>query len=669
MVGNIGGGNNLPFAPSCKVLSQHFVPAALRPTGTLIMSTFLTFKNPFKGAASVIGFALGLAGSAFGLAQTPGGGSGFQDSANRGLVPFVIETSTGVFDLWTVTNPGGTPTLELSDFSFQELHLNGYARKDRLRINMPRTIEIEDDTNAAFLPEHILLPYEGALYHIIRNGNSEILLLQPGKSPRILISLPTQGGFGSLKTSASVSIHGTYMLVATTDNAGGDAYVLDICGSQDPILMTESEPPLDIGTSSLRISDSGAWFQEEDTLYLASSPLWQATPVHLGLLPNEELLNESVLSTKGDHLVVLAEGSNGLSRILLTSVDGSTQVVTPTPGDYYPPDLDEPLGPSLAVDPEGKLVAYCQGGATEEVYLQPIGGQAIHLSSLPHFEDSLDNLGVLGFGTGGLLERPGIDNIGVLSFIGGSNMISGLTGDDLMGAADMYSAQLDADGTLLVTNITRTSGQLTPPFNPPGSLVVAEATLDPLGQRMLLVGETPDDDHDLAIFFLDGGVSGPEPNLQILLSDLKEEPRFYPATSRLVIVVPPDNDNGVSTPSALHLLEPKSPGLQVFTELASFANGEDISRVHVNKRYGGFVSTNSLGIERLHGISIRNRTATPLTPGNWTVHFAATLRVVHNRIFCGIGSAGLPFEFMSIGPAGTSRALSLPTGLGFPLPH
>ncbi|HIG86200.1 MAG TPA: hypothetical protein EYQ25_04080 [Planctomycetes bacterium] len=633
------------------------------------MSIFLAFKNPFKGTASAIGLALGLTGSAFGLAQAPGGGQISPETANRGLIPFVIETSTGVFDLWTVTNPGGTPTLELSDFSFQELHLNGYARKDRLRINMPRTIEVDDDTNAAFLPDHILLPYEGALYHIIRNGNSEILLLQPGTSPRILISLPTQGGFSSLEDSAGVSIHGTYMLIATTYDAGGDAYVLDISGNMGPILLTGSKPPLDIETNSLRISDSGAWFQEEDILYLATNPLWQATPLHVGLLPNEELLSESVLSANGDHLVVLAEGSNGMSRILLTTIDGSTQVVTPTPGDYYPPNLDEPLGPSLAVDPEGKLVAYCQGGATEEVYLQPIGGQVIHLSSLPHFEDSLDNLGVLGFGTGGLLERPGIDNIGVLSFIGGSNMISGLTGDELMGAADMYSAQLDADSTLLVTNITRTSGQLTPPFNPPGNLVVAEATLDPLGQRMLLVGETPDDDYDLAIFFLDGGVSGPEPNLQILLSDLEEEPRFYPATTRLVVVVPPDSDTGSPTPSSLHLLQRKSPGLQVFTELASFANGEEISRVHVNKRYGGFVSTNSLGFERLHGISLRNRTTTLLTPGNWTVHFAATLRVVHNRIFCGIGPVGLPFEFMSIGPAGTSRALSLPTGLGFPLPH
>ena len=635
------------------------------------MSIFTAFKASLGGTSSAVLLSLAITGTASALAQTPGGGFASPNTAARGMVPFVIETSAGVHDLWTVTNPGGTARFELSGIAFQQLSLEGYARKDRLRINMPRTIEIDDDDNAAVLPEHILLPHEGALYHIIRDGKSEILLLQPNSTPRILISLPTQAGLSIIEPSVGVSIYGTFMLVTTTEAAGGDAYLLSISADNAPILLTSSQAPLDISAKSLRVSESGAWFQEGNTLYLASKPLWQASPLDLGLTQSEDLNHETVLSTTGNHLVLIAEGSSNTSRILMTNIEGTTEVVTPIPGDYSLPGLDEPLGPHVAVDPSGQLVAYCLQGATEEVYLQEIGGEKIHLSSLPHFEDSLDNLGVLGFGTGGLVERPGIDNIGVLSFIGGSNMISGLNGDELMGAADMYSAQLDADGGLFVTNITRTSGQLTPPFNPPGTLVVAEATLDPLGQRMLLVGETVNDEHDLAIFFLDGGVSGPQPNLQMLLTDLEEEPQYYPAGQRLLVMVPPDDigPNGGFTPSSLHLLQRKSPGLQVFSGLANFTNGDEISRIHANRHFGGFVSTDGLGVQRLHGISFRSRTSTPLTPAHWTVNFAPAMRVVHNKIFCGIGPVGQPLQFMTVAPNGISRALNLPTGVGFPLPH
>lgn len=45
------------------------------------------------------------------------------------------------------------------------------------------------------------------------------------------------------------------------------------------------------------------------------------------------------------------------------------------------------------------------------------------------------------------------------------------------------------------------------------------------------------------------------------------------------------------------------------------------------------------------------------------------MRVVHNKIFCGIGPVGQPLQFMTVAPNGISRALNLPTGVGFPLPH
>jgi hypothetical protein len=629
--------------------------------------------KPFARSARTVFFfaALGLIQSPA-LPQASGGGTWASNApVQRALVPFAIETGPQVYDLWTVDELTGVSLLRMEGLAFQPLELVGYARKDHLRINMPtpgRMADEDDDDDAAtIVPDHIRIPGGGALYHNLRGGFGELLMVGARFYPRSVFSLPASGDKSVIQSQVGVSVHGTLALAATVKSAGGDVYLVDLSGIDGPRNLSANLPVLQVEGGSLRVSDSAAWFVADSVLYRAVAPEWVAAPVDLGLLSGEEVLPESVLAVNGRHLAVVVEGSSDQRRVLLSTADGPTQVITPTPADYCTPDLDEPLGPHLAVDPDGELVAYCTIGTSKEVYVKPHDGPPTHLSTLPQFQESLDNVGVLGFGTGFQAGMAGIDNVGVLSFFGGSDQISGLTGQELIGAADMYAAVINSYGEVEVVNVTRTSGQLSPPFDPPGTLTIAEAVLDPLGQRMLLTGETEEDDYyELAVLYLDGGNNWPQPNVQVLLTALEEEPWLHGTGSRVLALVPTDDG---PAPSSVYLLQPKSGGAQDFTRVADFPQGAQLSRVASRKGAAVFVARDPNGVEVPHYVDLKQGTSVPATPPGWSLTLSAAVTISNGRLYVGAGANNNQLTFLRFDGPWNFTPLNLPVGLGFPLPH
>ena len=598
------------------------------------------------------------------------GGAQSDVRPERAEIPFILERGPGTYDLWSVDEFTGTEVLAIENLVFQPVELVGYAVKDRLRIDMPAQGPFRLDPDEAPLtavPDHVRLPVSGRLYHILRNGWSELLVVRGERLPRIVLSLPSPAGGSAIDPKLSVSVHGQYALVATTTDAGGDVYRVDLSGDTAPTNLTAHLAPLEVDASSLRVSADGAWFLAGDILYLATAPDWEAAPVPLPLIPEETPLPESVLAFGGRYLALLVEGSGDARRVLLTDIFGTTQVITATAGDYCLPGLQDPLGPHLAVDPDGQFVAYCAIETTKEVYLRPVGAAPIHLSAPPLFQETLDNVAALGFGTGTHHSVSGIDNVGVLSFFGGSDQISGLTGKEVLGAADMYVALVDAQGGIGVINLTRTSGQLDPPFDPPGALTISQPLLDPLGQRILMQGETPEEAYELSVLYLDGGDNWPLPNVQVLLTGLEEEPAVYPV-GRRVLVLSAADDSPYPASSAF-LLQPRSPGFQEFSQIAAFPLGAELSRVDSRQGQALFVARSPQGIDMPYLVRLRDGETSPALPPSWNQALGPAPSLSHGTIFTGVGGVQGPWSWLRIDDPTHVAPLDLPQGQGLVLPH
>lgn len=583
-------------------------------------------------------------------AQTSaGGGRGL--SRHPETTPFAIETAPGLFDLWLVEENNGAASLHTEDVAFRSLRLAGLSHLDRMRIDRP--------TEGQAGPDHIRLPHGGALYHVVRNGWDELLLLRGRRDPRVLFSVPDLAG-GALATQLAVSKDGRLALGATASAAGGDVVLMDLRRGTPPISLTDSLGPLAVVPGSLRVSDLSAWFVANNTLYRALAPDWKASSVDLGLNQEEQLHFESLMAEDGSQLAVLIEEEDDLRRILAVPAMGAARGVTPTPGCIHLPDLRNPLGPFMAIAPDGSSVAYIAFEDTQELYLKELATDTLfHLTEEEIYPDYIDNVGVLSFFGAKLLM-----------YLAGDIALGG-GGEEMIAAADMYASEFDGFGGVTWYNVTHTSNTNWPPFTGLGNLNVREALLDPRGQRMLTVEEI-DGDEALATFRVDGHeFEHGQPNHQVLLMDIEEEEAQFSALGSHVLVVV--ESEAVEEIRGVYLLQPATPQEQIFDTLAEVSEDAAIDRVAFGGGRASFVvraddddDEEGEGLETPYLVDLSG-SAEIATPPGWTGQVSPTAtHAGSGSLLLGLGT-GPVLQFVRIDFAGVLVPLGLPMGSGFPL--
>lgn len=114
-------------------------------------------------------------------AQTSRGG-GRSLSGRPQTTLFAIETAPSLYDLWMVDEASGAAVVHTQDISFRSLHLSGLSHLDRMRLDKP--------SEGQAGPDHVRLPGGGTLYHVVRDGWDELLLLRGRRAPHVVLSAP-----------------------------------------------------------------------------------------------------------------------------------------------------------------------------------------------------------------------------------------------------------------------------------------------------------------------------------------------------------------------------------------------------------------------------------------------------------------------------------------------
>ncbi|MCP3915515.1 MAG: hypothetical protein GY711_08175 [bacterium] len=434
-------------------------------------------------------------------------------------VVFVV-TNHGASQVRVFDEVTGQVQTVLSDVQFLPLALAGYARKDRLRRDLPTLSE------GAAPVSGVSLAGSGSIYRIAQGGSESLLLVRGDELPRLLLTIPSGGLAGTIHASAD----GQWVLAASEPGSGGDVYAVSTAPGSTPILLTGALAPLDdLDPASLRGDGSVAWFVDDGDLYRASVTQGaNASPVDL---PGSEPVSPELLIAHDTGAVVaLTERPDDKRRVFLVQPDGSFVSVSHTNDfhEYSLPSLDHPLGPFLAVSNDGRFVAFRREFGTEHE-LELFDANATSLTDLtepPDYPNYIDSIGVLAF------AQPT-----VLCFFAGDNHAHPHDPTTSIAAADMYAVDLSGADPAF-TNITRTSGQSVPPFTENATLEFNRALVGPNAERIFLFGTDPNEG-SLACFRVDGANNPFLPNVQQLTGPLAADPGIAGSTLGLLLHAAP----------------------------------------------------------------------------------------------------------------------------------
>ena len=565
-------------------------------------------------------------------------------------VPFARKTAAGTSEIWRLDELGGPPQLVISGVSFLPVDLAGAAASDRLRMDRPTLQGVGEPA------PHVRLPGGGSLYRVAWNTDTALLHVDADGVPRVLLAV---AGPSALSTRIAVSVYGNRALVATTLAAGGDVYLVDLAAST-AVNLTAASPPLAVDETSLRLTSQAAWFVVGGVLYRAPLlPPAEAQAVATAAMGGP-VLDELAAATGADCVAAIVGPPDDIRRIVVVPLVGSPVLVTPTAGDYDLPSYADPLGPFLALSPDGELIAYRElVGDSEELFVKDVllPDPELHVTVEPQFPVYIDNVGVLGFSAP---KR--------LCFFGGDSNISGVSGQELMASADMYMADLSTPGQPVYTNLTQTNGQSVPPFTQPATLTFAQAVLDPLAERFLLVGEDENGGPALATFSL---VSWAPPGVDTLLASggsTSLETVGLQAAGERVLVESLSGDGDGSDSLTLSMLPPVSYDPTGLVTLATVPESITLDRWtsdHTGE-WGACVASLAPGIE----IPVYAHLDSGLLAPALMMPFGVSPMLAFSstgRLYLGLGAAGGPYKFVAFAAPGVGKALGIPVGDGFPL--
>lgn len=553
----------------------------------------------------------------------------------------------GGLELLELDAQGGTTDVVALASALLPLELVGAPRRDRLLLEVPHPSRPDDP-----LP-HVRLPAGGALYRVeLAQGQA---LLHAGAGGHLALLAPAP----ELLPCAAVSADGSRALLVTPASAGGDLLLVDLAAGTAACL-TDDVPPLDVAPASLRVSPEGAFWVAAGTLWRAPAG-GPAAPVDLGL-PGLPVLPDLALSADGRRAALVA-GSEDKEladrHVAVADLGGQARVVTTSPGDWDAPGTDDPLGPFVALSADGSRVAWRGTVVTQELFLAEVDLPAAapkQLSVEPQFPAYIDNAGVLGF-------KPD----GRLSFFAGDVTISGVDLQEMIGAADLYLAEIPVEGTPTFVNMSVTSGQVAPPYDNPGQLQFSEVVLDPQARRWLLVGESPQGDQTLtAVSALEGDYTQA---VKLLLGGLDFDPELVGAGAAVLVVSEVEADDSDQEWQRIDLLPALHGAPQgELLHLADLPAPLQADRFTAMSHGGWAACVVSAGDGLELPVLLDVATGLPALP--LAVPWGVAPRMAFDalgRLVLGFGAADGPYKLLALDPAGGGQVLKLPAGEAYPL--
>jgi hypothetical protein len=255
---------------------------------------------------------------------------------------------------------------------------------------------------------------------------------------------------------------------------------------------TEDLPPLDFQRNGLALlTDFGVALTTSGVFRFERQPFAQVEAV---ALPSPRTWFGADVVTSADQSTAAFLAGSGPDRALVFTLTRSgpalqaSERAMPIRGGGFLPESAG--GPWLALSSDGSFVAWC---ADEEAYVHETGAAAravdVHLSGDATLESTLNDTGVLAFfDTGSLLFAAGRE------------------GSEGVERADLFRIDLTrGSGSFAITNLTRTSGQSSPPFDY-GTLRVRDGLRMVPGGGELLLHERRSDGHGFLRRVTSGGV-------------------------------------------------------------------------------------------------------------------------------------------------------------------
>lgn len=471
------------------------------------------------------------------------------DQANPGRHDvIVLDEATGALQ------PGPT------DLRFRSLELVGRPAMEALRADRPTVETVEDG------PERVRLPGGGSLWLVDQGGSIGLLHVDAEGLPSLI--LPGAIAHQQLLDGLHVSTDGCQVLLGTTTQGGGDVWLVDLVQGEAR-LLTADLPPLSIEPTSLRVGLAGAWWVAEGQLFACALDGGAPAPISV-TVPGGAVDPDLALAAFADRVAVVAGDTPAARLVSLVDAQGQVWPVSETPAPVSSAGHDEPLGPHLAVSPDGALVAWrvVEGGSQELYVAEPAApaaqAAATHVTAEPAFPVYIDIVGVFSF----QLDR-------VLVFLSGDTTLGGEVEAGQFGAAEVFSVELVPEGPL-ATNLTVAGSGYEPPFDGASQLVLAGMAYESAGQGLLLDVVRPDETHELLacpVYPLVG-----PPGTTSLLQGLESAPTLSRLGQQTLISSLPEEQDGVPELEVrLDTLQVQAGSQPDLVELAEVPDGLELS--------------------------------------------------------------------------------------------
>ncbi len=565
-----------------------------------------------------------------------------------------VEQPNGRLNLLELHEGAGAPaTTVLSDVQLMPLHLVGQAAKDRLRLQLPRP------SADSHLPSFVRLPGGGSLWCAVEPSADTLLAVTPAGELRVLLRLNHTEG--RLANQVAVSPSGQRALA--TD--GSRVWAIETAESTGATPITGAVTGLDIDPDSLRINDLCAYFLSDGDLFV-SDGFGLATHVPLPLNGDEEPVVETVLASQSKVLLAVLELEEHLRRLVAVRPSGQVEVLTPTPGRLPLPGLEEELGPFIAVSEDGQRIAWRTEGVSEELFVVCSGSQPRHVTVEPDYPVYLDHVGVISFGTS---DR--------LCFFAGDRVISGVTGAEQIGAADMYAIVFDPQCGLTSRNVSGTSGSLSPPFTLPGTMTLEEAVVDPLGQRFLVKEEPLEGDERLSTFTINAASGTPGFGTGQLASG-HEDFEFIAVGAAVILLT--ERELGANEQRFLSLIPPLGASGSQSIPFGSWSEDAEILQVE-HSGTSAYICVQDQGQLEHHWVDLTTGTLLPILPrtagfGTSTTATAPASALLPGaafdpmgRLLIGLQRPSGRVQWLKVARPSRPRATGLRTRSGFALPY
>jgi hypothetical protein len=381
----------------------------------------------------------------------------------------------GPGDVLVFAAPGAAPSRpdELQDIELLPVDACGRTRLNQFLPGEPR---LRSDVPLA---SRVVLPLgQGSLYRFRKaspvGAEFGYFVVRATGEADSLASFPGAGGSGAadpIPYPVGISPQGDAILVATTVEAGGDLYEIEL----DTLAMhlhTAAHPPLTIQPGGLCLLQT--WGTAISDIGPLRFPRGSPVPAQVLELPRparaslgHNRLGGSLATFPTYYAPGIVRSADG-SRAAVVAGTGPTQtqvfVFGPTGaavvGNDLPAELtgagflpDRPAGPTLALSPDGSKVAWKTDGVSGECFVRRVpitpSPPEVQITADSSFADTLNDTGVISF----------FDPESVVILVGERDGQGGIE------KGDFYRAAFPAGGgALTLTNLSNTSGDSQEPF-------------------------------------------------------------------------------------------------------------------------------------------------------------------------------------------------------------